>query len=132
MSFLNKKNIPSIKKTTPPHYLIVFLVYILILIIFSSLMLTLRVRDSILYLLAIPPVIASFYYNRWIPIAMMVMLIGDGIWVTSIVSGDFDASLYSIGFAGSTVIAVTQGIYAFKVSKEALQLSEEKYRLLTE
>ena len=132
MFLLDKKLISLVKKITPPHYLILFLIYILMLFLFSSLILALGLRDSVLYLLVIPGTFSAFFYDRWVSHLMLTMLTGAAIWLTSIVSCNFEASLYSIGIAGVIGIAITQSIYALKASKEALRVSEEKYRLLTE
>jgi PAS domain S-box-containing protein len=121
----------------PLHPLAVVLAFGLILGVFSLLLVTQRLPDSLLILFAIPVVISPlFFYDRKVYLPMVALLAVDAIWVTSILSGNFQASLLTIVFSVASSVIMAEIVFRlFNLRQRAegqLRESESRFRQLAE
>ena len=123
------------QKRRPPHYLFVLFIYASALVLASLTVVGFGLRDSILYFFIVPCILCAFFYQRRVYLSMILMLAVIAVWVTSRVSGDFQASLTSIVIAvlstGSMAEIVRHLTQSRQHAERALQESEEKFRNLS-
>ncbi len=112
----------------PPHYLCVLLIYSLALALVSLIVIGLGLRDSLLYLLTVPIVLSVFFYGRRVYLTMSILLIIVAVWVTSLVSCNFQASLTNIASSALSIFVVTEAIHRLVAAR---QLAEERLRQST-
>ncbi|MBN1579861.1 MAG: GAF domain-containing protein [Anaerolineae bacterium] len=105
--------------------------------IFSLVVVSQRLPDSLLLLFATPIVLSPlFSYGRRVYLSMWILLALDAIWVTSILSSNWRASLLIIVLTAASSIIMTEVMsWLFQLrrrSEEHQRENEEKYRQLFE
>jgi PAS domain S-box-containing protein len=126
-----------IRLQRPLHPAVAVCVFGLALGLASLLLVTGRLPDSLLILFAIPVVVSPFLsYGRQVYLPMAALLAIAAVSVTSVLSSNFRASLLTILFSTSSMVAMAEIIYRLARSRQraeaALRESEERYRLLFE
>lgn len=124
------------KLQTFPYCAMVVGAYVVALAIFSFLVVRLGLRDSWLYLFMAPSVLAAFYFRRRLYLSMQGALVVAAIWVTSLVSSDFSASLTTIVLSTISNLVMSEAINALVEARErtqkVLERQSEETRWLAE
>lgn len=124
-----------IKRQRPLHPAVIVTIYALALGLFSLLMVTARLPDSLLILFVVPVVtVPLFSYNRWVYLPMEILLTGAAVWVTSILSRDFRASLWTIAFSVTSSLTMAEIVHFLVRSRrraeESLRESQQMLQLI--
>jgi len=118
------------------HPLVVVITFALALTLASLLVAELGLRDSLLFLFIVPCILAAFFYDRWVYLSMQALTAAVGIWVISLVSSDFQASLASIMAAMLSSVILAEAIHALVTSRrraeETLRQAEGRMRTFIE
>jgi PAS domain S-box-containing protein len=94
-------------------------------VMMSLLIVQFHLPDSLLFIFAVPSIIAAFTYPRWVTLSMVALLMIIAARATAILYSNPDTSHTTILIAGASTVLATEIVHALVTTRQKLQHSRE-------
>jgi PAS domain S-box-containing protein len=102
--------------------------YGVLLVLFSVLIVWLRLPDSLLYLFLIPCLLSAFFFWRRVYVPLLAMLAVAAVWVTVRVSRDFQTSLVTTLISGVSFGFIAEMMHALVTARRQAEVTLQRER----